>query len=80
VLGIGQIGVTDDFFELGGNSLLGVQLGAAMRNATGVKVPMRTLFDLPTVAQLAARIEELRGAPAATPPPAEQPIPRLPRP
>jgi acyl carrier protein len=79
VLGIGQIGVTDDFFELGGNSLLGIQLVAAIRNASGTKVPMRTLFDLPTVAQIAVRIEELRGTPAATAP-AEAPIPRLPRP
>jgi NAD(P)-dependent dehydrogenase (short-subunit alcohol dehydrogenase family)/acyl carrier protein len=79
VLGIGQIGVTDDFFELGGDSLLGVQLVAAIGKAMGTRVPMRTLFDLPTVAQIAARIEELRGTPAATAP-AEQPIPRLPRP
>jgi acyl carrier protein len=79
VLGIGQIGVTDDFFELGGDSLLGVQLAAAIRNALGVKMPMRTLFDRPTVAQIAARIEELRGTPAAAEP-AEDPIPRLPRP
>jgi len=79
VLGIGQIGVTDDFFELGGDSLLGVQLIAAIRTTLGAKVPMRTLFDLPTVAQIAARIEELRGTAAATEP-AEEPIPRLPRP
>jgi acyl carrier protein len=79
VLGIGDIGVTDDFFELGGDSLLGVQLVAAIRKETGARVPMRTLFDLPTVAQIAVRVEELRAAPAA-PAPAESPIPRLRRP
>jgi len=79
VLGIGQIGVTDHFFELGGNSLLGIQLVAAVRKTMGTKLPMRTLFDLPTIAQIAAWIEELRDTPAATAP-ADQPIPRLPRP
>jgi acyl carrier protein len=78
VLGIGEVGVTDDFFELGGNSLVGLRLVAAVRKAVGTKLPMRALFDQPTVAEIAARIEELRDPGAAAPPP-EQPIPRLPR-
>ncbi|HEY0699751.1 MAG TPA: SDR family NAD(P)-dependent oxidoreductase, partial [Micromonospora sp.] len=82
-LGVDAIGVDDDFFALGGNSLVAVQLIAAMRKAVGVRLPMRILFETPTVARLAARIEELRAEAAVAAEPVEEPkiqaIPRLPR-
>jgi acyl carrier protein len=80
VLGVEDIGVDQDFFTLGGNSLVAIQLIAQIRKATGVRLPMRILFEAPTVAELAERVAELRSK--DTPPPAASgttTIPRLPR-
>jgi len=57
LLGIEQIGVQDNFFELGGHSLIGMQLISRLRNAFQVDVRLATLFESPTIAELALAIE-----------------------
>ncbi|UYP19739.1 amino acid adenylation domain-containing protein [Rhodococcus sp. Z13] len=56
VLGIADLGVTDDFFALGGNSLTAVRVAARLREELGREIPVRLVFEAPTVAELAARI------------------------
>jgi acyl carrier protein len=56
VLGVKQIGIGDNFFELGGHSLLATQLIAKVREAFQVELPLRSLFQCPTVESLAAVI------------------------
>ncbi|MBK7087057.1 MAG: hypothetical protein IPH53_21375 [Flavobacteriales bacterium] len=53
LLKVDQVGVSDNFFEIGGHSLLGIQMLAQVEKQTGKRLPIKTLFQAPTIAQLA---------------------------
>ncbi|WP_133057832.1 non-ribosomal peptide synthetase, partial [Mycolicibacterium confluentis] len=65
VLGLDRVGVDDSFFDLGGDSLSAMRVIAAVSTGLNVDLAVRTLFDAPTIAQLAPRIDE---GPKALPP------------
>ncbi|WP_416566514.1 amino acid adenylation domain-containing protein [Nocardia testacea] len=77
LLHIEQVGADDDFFDLGGNSLLGIQVVSRLGAALHTRVPVRTLFEASTVSELAVRAGEPAGtgyhAPTAGPRPGRIP-------
>jgi acyl carrier protein len=61
-LGVAPVGIHDSFLDLGGHSLLAVHLIQQVRDALQVEMPLQVLFEAPTVADLAARVREMRAA------------------
>ncbi|HEY4455076.1 MAG TPA: amino acid adenylation domain-containing protein [Pseudonocardiaceae bacterium] len=61
LLNIDQVGVHDNFFAIGGHSLIAAQVHTRLRAVFGVDVPLRVLFEHPTVAALAEHVEQQRG-------------------
>ena len=76
VLRCDRVSTSDNFFDLGGHSLMATQVVSRIRRSLNIELPLRTLFECPTVASLASQIEKSRRDEAGTFAP---PITKVPR-
>jgi len=76
VLGLKRVGIHDNFFELGGHSLLATQLVSRVRDAFGVELPLRSVFETPAIGELSKVVESFRDSKATSQAPALVPISR----
>ena len=58
LLGLKKVGIHDNFFELGGHSLLATQVMSRLRKEFQMEIPLRSLFEMPTIAGLAIQIAQ----------------------
>ena len=76
LLGAARVGVADGFFDLGGHSLLATRLGSRVRGELGVEVPVRAVFEHPTLGAFADEVDRLLRASAGTEAPPIRPAER----
>jgi len=76
LLGVARVDIYDNFFEIGGHSLLATQLMSRLRDTFQVELPLRSIFEKPTFAELAEAIEQAKANGAHLRTPAIKPIPR----
>jgi acyl carrier protein len=62
LLGLNDVGVRDNFFNIGGHSLLGIELLSEVRNQFGIKLPLSVLFEAPTIEGLLNALEKAQGS------------------
>ncbi|WP_169814450.1 non-ribosomal peptide synthetase [Nocardia pseudovaccinii] len=73
LLGVTRVGLDDNFFALGGNSLIATRIVARLGAALDTRIPVRTVFDAPAVADLAEAIRTAAAPPGPRPGPRERP-------
>ncbi|MEM7356502.1 MAG: amino acid adenylation domain-containing protein, partial [Acidobacteriota bacterium] len=76
VLDLDRVGVSDSFFELGGHSLLATQVTSRVRETFGVELPLKRLFEAPTVEAVAAQVTAARSTDLALAAPPLEPVAR----
>ncbi len=76
VLGVKRVGIHDNFFTLGGHSLLATQLVSRVRDAFKVELPLRSVFEAPTIAELSKVVESLKDSNVESKAPALVPLSR----